>query len=302
MSRTNTKVLKQIHQHRQVMTNLYQYDFPYTSIADVNITIDDFPHQLLRELILQLKTPSNICPFLAVERKSHWGQFDGGLDIIYVQANHKEASHVCNNLGYYLKQQFGEKILKFFDVETQTSILETKLDKDGRPISVDEIDFDESNAMFEKIGFNMSITPEVKVPTSSTIMNKVQLDQDSVSTFASTNKSVNTLFTGEDAMSDTTSVGTSFSLGETDSMVSALSAQSSMKSEITTLTNSVSKLSKHLRNLQRQTKKDREDQDQKIEESKQDFIKSNEKTQVMLQALLNKYDNPSANDEQVGVV
>ena len=103
-------------------------------------------------------------------------------------------------------------------------------------------------------------------------------------------------------MSDATSVGTSFSLGETDSMVSALSAQSSMKSEITTLTNSVSKLSKHLQNLQRQTKRDREDQDQKIEESKQDFIKSNEKTQVMLQALLNKYNNPSANDKQVGVI
>ena len=86
------------------MTNLYQYDFPYTSIADVNITIDDFPNQSLRELILQLKTPSDICPFLAVERKSHWGQFDRGLDIIYVQANYKEASHVCNNLRYYLKK------------------------------------------------------------------------------------------------------------------------------------------------------------------------------------------------------
>ena len=281
------------------MTNLTQYDFPYASISDVNLLISDFGSKTLRELILDLKSPSGILPFLAFERRTHWGKYDGRIDIIYVQGHNKEAGYLCNNLGFYLKQQYGDKVLKFFDVDTQTSILETKTDVNGRPISIDDSNLEESNKAFENMGFDMSIVPETIQPSSSTILPKIQLDQDSVSTFASANKSVS-LF-GDSSFSDTSSLQSSFSTTDFDSVASALSTQSSMKSEITTLTNSVSKITKHLKHLQRQSKLDREEQDARIEDSKQDFIKSNDKTQQLLQALLDKNVNPSADDEQVGV-
>ena len=298
ISNTNTKVLKLINQHRQVMSNLTQYDFPYASVSNANLTISDFGSKTLRELILDLKSPSGMLPFLAVENRTHFGKYDGGIDITYVKGHDKEAGHMCNNLGFYLKKQYGDKVLKFFDADTQNLILETKTDTNGRPISIDDTNLEESNKAFELMGFDMSIIPETIQPSPSTILPKIQFDQDSVSTFASANKGTS-LF-GDSSFSDASSLQ-SFSTTDFDSVASALSTQSSMKSEITTLTNSVSKITKHLKQLQRQSKLDRDEQDARIEESKQDFIKSNDKTQQLLQALLNQNLNPSADGEQVGV-
>ena len=62
----NSQILKQINQHRQLMSSTIPFEFPY-DMPDTDIKISDYD-KTLRELILDLKSDKDIFPFVGIER------------------------------------------------------------------------------------------------------------------------------------------------------------------------------------------------------------------------------------------
>ena len=93
------------------------------------------------------------------------------------------------NLGFYLKQQHGPNVLKFFDASVQQVINDTKVDKDGTPISADEVDLEESNKYFKSLGFDMTISIPESFSATPSVLDKVVLDTDSLASFGTSKQS-----------------------------------------------------------------------------------------------------------------
>ena len=70
--------------------------------------------------------------------------------------------------------------MKFFDTSVQQLVNDTKLDKDGTPISADEVNLEELNKYFESLGFDMTIPITQEVSDALSVLNKLVLDTDSL--------------------------------------------------------------------------------------------------------------------------
>ena len=87
------------------------------------------------------------------------------FDILAVMNHDKDTQILLDNLSFYLKQKYGENILKFFDVDTQKLINDIKLYEKGNPISSADMDLESTKKYYKSLGFNISITTVLKDPT-----------------------------------------------------------------------------------------------------------------------------------------
>lgn len=207
------------------------------------------------------------------------------------------------NLGFYLKQQHGPNVLKFFNASVQKLINDTKLDKDSTPISAEEVDLEESNKYFESLGFDITISIPESFSATPSVLNKVVLDTDSLTSFGTSKQSSlpDNLSTFGGSVSDASSYV--FSQTDTDSHISAMSYDYlTVKSEISTLSKNLKSLAKSVGKMSRKMEDNSKETDRKMEQQQQDFLKSTIELQTMFCSLLQKHDNLSAtDDEQVGV-